>query len=217
MKLRLQRLLVPFLIWPLFIWCFNNLLYLIFKKNRFERIISLRELFIQLLIGRVFIIPFWFLFNLIFLSVFFFIISFLHCYIFFLILHILTIICYVTHYFGIKNYILYSKFKDCIALSVGHLIISFPISVTAFTCNKINLIIYLENLRYKCLYLIFFIIIISLFFIGKTNTYIGIDKNLFSLFTFYLIRLIFFENLYSYELQILIFNQKDYIFINKFH
>ena len=189
MKSRLERLLVPFLIWPLFIWCFNNLLYLILKKNRFGRIISFRELFIQLITGRMFLIQLWFLFNLIFLSIFFYILSFLHWYMFFLILYFFSVICYAIQHYE-NNYILYLKFKDCIAHSVGHIIISFPIAVTAFTFNKINLIIYLQNLRYKFIYWIIFIITIILFFIGKANTYIGFDKNLYSLFIFYVIHLI---------------------------
>ena len=103
MKLKLERLFIPYLIWPLFIWCFNNLLYLTIEKNRFGRMISFKELKLQIITGRMFFIQLWFIFNLLILSIFFFIISFLYGYIFMLILNLVSIICYLIQHFG-DNY-----------------------------------------------------------------------------------------------------------------
>ena len=184
MRSRLERLFIPFLIWPLIIWCFNNILFLIIKKNRFRRILSFYELYIQLITGRKFFIQLWFLFNIIFISIFFFIISFINIWILIITLNIFSIICYLIQE-NEKSYIFYSRFNDCIAHSVGHLIISFPIAITAFSSNKINLIYYFANLKNKLIFFIIFLIILLLLIKGNANTYSGIDKNLFSLFIFY--------------------------------
>ena len=136
MKIRLIRLFVPYLIWPMFKWCFNNLLFFIFGKNRFGRMLSYKELELQIITGRKFFIQLWFIFNLLFFSIFFFICSFLPKYIFFIAIMFVAIICYLNQYFS-YNYF-YLHFKDSIAYSVGHFVISFPIAATAFFLNRIN-------------------------------------------------------------------------------
>ena len=47
MILRLERLLIPYLFWPLITYAINNLLFLYFKRSRFNRLLSLYELFEQ--------------------------------------------------------------------------------------------------------------------------------------------------------------------------
>ena len=188
MKLRLERLSLPYFIWPVFIWFINNILFFIFKTNRFGRILSFKELNIQIITGRLFFIQLWFIFNLLFLSILFFILSFLPVNLFLIFSNFLSIIFYLIQYFS-TNYIFYSQFKDCIAHSVGHLIISFPIAITAFSLNRINLINYLEIYRYRAFFSIL-IIIPLIFFFGSPFTYLGFDKNIFSLFIFYLFNLI---------------------------
>ena len=69
MKLRLQRLLIPYLIWPLIIFIINNTLFLLFENNQFHNILSLYDLKIQLLVGRKFMSHLWFMFHLLFLSI----------------------------------------------------------------------------------------------------------------------------------------------------
>ena len=189
MRLRLERLFVPYLIWPVFIWIFNNILYLIIKENRFRRMLSFNELYIQILTGRKFFIQLWFIFNIIFISIFIFLIPFINSNIFIIILNIFSILCYLVQKYE-KSYFFYSQFNDCIAHSVGHLIISFPIAITAFSSNKINLIYYFEKINNKLFLLILFLISSSLFIKGKSYTYCGIDKNLFSLFIFYIAHLL---------------------------
>ena len=98
MKKRLERLFVPYLIWPLFIWFANNLLYLFIGNNRYGRILSFKELTLQLITGRMFFIQLWFVFNLLFLSIFFFIISILNEYIFFIFANFIFILCYLIQY-----------------------------------------------------------------------------------------------------------------------
>ena len=176
MKLRLERLFVPYIIWPGFIWSLNNLLYIFFNKNRFGRILSLNELKLQLITGRIFVIQLWYLFNLLFFTIFFFIFSFLRKNIFIVGIILIGIICYIIQYLD-NDYILFQEYKDSISHSVGHFLISFPIAVSAFITNKISTIHYLELHRYKSLIFIS-IIILFIFFNGTPNTYYGIDKNI---------------------------------------
>ena len=188
MALRMERLFVPFLIWPLFIWCFNNILYLIIKENRFRRMLTFKELYIQIITGRKFFIQLWFIFNIIFISIFSFIISFINVNVLIIVLNILSLLCYLIQV-NEKRYIFYTEFTDCIAHSVGHLIISFPIAITAFSSNKFNLIYYLENIKKKLIFFIIFVIVLLLLLItGKTDTYSGFDKNLFSFIIFYFVQ-----------------------------
>ena len=181
MKTRLVRLFIPYIIWPLIIWLLNNLLYFMFDDNRFGRFLSFQELKLQLVTGRSFFIQLWYLFNLLFLMIFFFLFSFIPKYIFFISILLIGIKCYYIQYFKYNNFY-FNEYKDSISHSVGHFISSFPISIWAFFCNLINLIQFMEKYRY--IYLYFIIILIVIFLVGSSNTYNGIDKNLFSVFTF---------------------------------
>ena len=73
-KKRFERLLIPYLIWPIIIWIVNNFLYYIFKLN-FK--ISLNDLKIQLMTGHCFMTVLWFQYNLIFATLLMVIIIFL--------------------------------------------------------------------------------------------------------------------------------------------
>jgi len=207
MKKRLERLFVPYLIWPLFIWFANNLLYLFIGNNRYGRILSFKELTLQLITGRMFFIQLWFVFNLLFLSIFFFIISILNEYIFFIFANFIFILCYLIQYISSDYY--FSKFKDCIAHSVGHFIISFPLAVSAFNLNKFRLIQYFEINRFK--FLLFSLVVIGFLFIkGAPNTYYGIDKNLFSILSFYWFYLIPLNEYLNHNLKNIIYLMTSY-------
>ena len=179
MKSRLERL---------FIWFINNFFYLILKKSLYEKVFSFKELYVQLITGRKFFTQMWFLFNLIILSLFFFILSFLAENIFIIIINLIGIICYIFQH----NRFIYNSlanYRDSITYSIGHLVASFPIAVTALTFNKINIFKYLEYYRYRVL-LTVIAILPFLFINGFPNTYEGIDKNLFSLLAFLLFYLL---------------------------
>ena len=62
-KKRFERLLIPYLIWPIIILILNNFLYYTFKLN-FK--ISFNDLKIQLMTGHCFMTVLWFHYNLIF-------------------------------------------------------------------------------------------------------------------------------------------------------
>ena len=207
MKLRYIRLTVPFIFWPLIIYILNNILFIHLKKNRFGRMLSFKELYIQLITGRKFFIQLWFIFNLLFLSTFFYIFMYMGDYIFIILLDFFLIICYFIQYSD-PNYYFYRQFNDCISHSVGHLIISFPIAVTAFNMRRIDLIKFFGN---NILFLVLLpLIIVILFIYGTPYTYNGIDKNLFSSVSFYFFHIIPINNFLSNKPKKIIFCITNY-------
>lgn len=51
-KLRLERLLIPYIIYPIIVWIISNLMFLIIKFNRFNRLLTIKELLLNLLVGK---------------------------------------------------------------------------------------------------------------------------------------------------------------------
>jgi len=96
---RFERLLIPYLIWPIIVWIFNNLFFLFNKINRFKRILSFYDFILELIFGRRYKGVFWFQFMIIFLTIFLFILDFLEMNIL-LIFYILSIISYFSQYSG---------------------------------------------------------------------------------------------------------------------
>ena len=91
-KKRLVRLLIPFILWPVIALIFNN--YII----HYEKIITFHELKLQLLVGRQFYVPLWYLFSTLFLTILFYIISKLCNNHFLLIIQFLAIFSYFAQY-----------------------------------------------------------------------------------------------------------------------
>ena len=215
MALRLERLLIPYIIWPINIWVFNNVLYCFLKLSRFRKLLSFNKLLKQLIIGRIFLGQFWFLFNLLFFTVMFFILSFYLKYNNFLIfIRIVAIFSYYLQY-SKYNYIFFDKYSYCISHTIGHFVESFPIAATAFTLSQSNFLpsIIVERNSRKIIMIYCFI---SLFFIFKygifmniqkyshTYSYNGVDKNIFSLFIFIGFYLIPFDKCKSKKIKIII-------------
>ena len=64
-KIRFQRLLIPYFIWPIIVWSLRNFLSLLFIKIGK---LSLKELILQILTGHIFVPVLWFQYNLIFIT-----------------------------------------------------------------------------------------------------------------------------------------------------
>ena len=60
-KMRFNRLLIPYLIWPLIFLISNNIWHKIFGIGNFKRIISLWDYFTQIIHSGTYYAPFWFL------------------------------------------------------------------------------------------------------------------------------------------------------------
>ena len=74
-RIRLERLLIPYLIYPIINWVINNAMFLIIKFNRYNRLLTINDLKTQIIIGRGIygIAALWFHFNLIIFTILFFI------------------------------------------------------------------------------------------------------------------------------------------------
>ena len=138
-KLRLERLLIPYVIYPILNWIINNLMFLLIKFNRYRRILTLNDLKTQIIIGRGIygISVLWFHFNLIFLTIFFFIFSFILKDYYLPIFQIIAVLSYKYQYSGI-NKIFFKQYSQNIWMSVGNLLETFPIAICAFTFASFN-------------------------------------------------------------------------------
>ena len=205
MKSRLQRLSIPYIFWPIISWTFNNINYKIYKQSRFGRLVPLSKLVKQIIIGRVFYVPFWFQFNLIFLTLIFFILSkLLKIENFLKLTKMIAILSYFFQY-SRYIYIFFDNYNTCISRSLGGLVESFPIAVSAFILNSSNLLKHLKNSRYTA---IFYSLVINIFICkynifkkieiyGDTYKFNGLDKNIFSFCIFLTFFLIPFEKIKS--------------------
>ena len=212
MIIRLERLLIPYLFWPLITYVVNNLLFLYYKKSRFNRLLTLNELIEQLVTGRIFYIHFWFLFNLLLISILFFILSFFFEIKNFLnIVQAIGIISYFLQY-STYIYIFFDNYKDCISHSLGHFVETFPIAISAFIISKYNIPNRITSKRYT----IIFYCILGNYFIynykifmeikiyGHRYNYNGFDKNIFAILSFFAFYLIPIDNIQLNKLKIFI-------------
>ena len=150
-KLRFQRLLYAYIFYPIIIIVMNNILvtYTSFKGP--HRIYSLKDLYIQILIGTRFYNLFWFQFNLIFLSLFFAIISFIFKKKLLFILEFIGIISLYLHLSGI-NYYAFIYLKMPTQSSLGNLNEMIPLAVFGCFFNSINLLQKLNKLDLSILF-----------------------------------------------------------------
>ena len=192
MILRMERLLIPYFFWPFINWSINNLFFLKFKKSRFNRLLSLKEIFEQFITGRKFYGHFWFLLNLSIFTIIFFILSILfEVNSFLIITQVIGIVSYILQY-STYNYIFFDNYRDCISHSIGHFVESFPLAITAFIYHKYNIPDRLVNTRYT----IIFYCILGNYFIykyeifrniriyGYKYNYNGVEKNIFAQLSF---------------------------------
>ena len=195
MILRLERLLIPYIAWPITIWVANNIIYYLLKKSRIRKFLQFKYLKKQLIIGRVFLTHFWFLFNLLFFTIIFFIlIHFFKKRGFLVFVQITGIISYFLQY-SEYNYIFFEKFSSRISHTIGHFAESFPIAAAAFTLSETKFVNNIKGNKFLRTMIILYSFI-ALFFIykygilkgipkySKKYTCHGIDKNAFSFFIF---------------------------------
>ena len=144
---RLERLIIPYILYPLLYFFIYNLLYISYESKAFLKI-KFSLLIMQLLIGRGLFPVLWFHFNLIFLTIFFVIISFSFRsqYLFFL--SIICIICYFLQLSGL-NFNIFNQYSVHIKFSVGYIIETMPLAVTGLYISSLNIINKLKEERFK--------------------------------------------------------------------
>ena len=137
------------------------------KFNRYKRFLTLNNLKTQLIIGRGIygIAVLWFHFNLILFTLFFFIISSIMKEHFLFFFQIISVISYVFQYSGI-NYRFFRQYSEDIWRSIGNLIETFPIAITAFSLSSIKIYQIFFKSREKWLFFsVLFLYLISNYYI----------------------------------------------------
>lgn len=115
-KIRLQRLLIPYFVWPIIIWSLNNLLSFLFIKID---IIPFNKYILQLITGNDFMGILWFQCNLILITLLVMIIHFLfnENLVLYTMINLLFFGLFFTY--SNYNYIFFSKYNFCIKFSFG--------------------------------------------------------------------------------------------------
>jgi hypothetical protein len=204
MKLRLERLLIPYIIFPIIVWIINNVIFFIFKFNRFNRFLTINQLKIQLIVARgiVGMGALWFIFNLLVFTFIFFISSILLKKKFLFYFQIISLISYIIQYRGI-NFRFFSQYTSKIWMSVGNLIETLPIAIFAFSLSSNNMILIFsknENKKRTCFFCSFFFYLLSNYNIFEQLTGYaspGIKPIIISFFLFTIFYTFPFENINS--------------------
>ena len=158
---RLERLLIPYIGWPLIIFIIKNI-------YEHKYIITLYDLKIQLIFGRQFIVPLWYLFSMILLTIIFYMLKkILHKYFLFTIL-LLSILSYMAQYFD--KYKFFDGYRENIKKSILDTISIFPLSVLGIIVASSNFIKFLQRYRFTSLFFSY----IFIFFIFKCNIFVDI-------------------------------------------
>jgi len=168
-KNRFERLLIPYFVWPSIIWIYNNISFIIFGTNRFERYLTFYDLKIQILVGRGFHGPMWFLFSLIIFTLFFVIVSFIFIEQFLFVLLLMAIISYSIQYseYGFE---FFNGFNECIRGSLGHCLATFPIAIIAILFSSFNLVQCIKKHYKKSIFLSF----VMIYFIYKNDIFVNL-------------------------------------------
>jgi fucose 4-O-acetylase-like acetyltransferase len=138
-KQRFQRILIPYIIWPIFIFIFNNILVKIFYFTKFQRKLKLKDLVLQLIFGFRFQVVFYYQFNLLFLTLIFTIISILSNNHFIIIFQIFLITAYLFQYSCWNKYI-FKKYALAVRIPLGSFLELLPFAVAGTTLHYLDII-----------------------------------------------------------------------------
>ena len=148
-KERLERLLIPYKVYPILNYLISNFLYIYYGSKDFK--IKFTLLLQQFLIGRGIFSVLWFQFNLIVLTIFFYIISFSFKNHYLFLFQILSIFAYICQLSDL-NFNFFNKYSTQISTSVGYFIETFPLAVTGISLGSINFINKFKKKRFKTIY-----------------------------------------------------------------
>ena len=143
-KMRFQRLLIPYFIWPIIIWSLRNLLSFLFLKiNR----INFKTLILQLLTGHFFMTVLWFQYDLIFITLFFFIIHLLfkENLVFYALINLKIFGIFFTY--SNYNFIYFSKSSSYKKYTFGRLFEIIPYCITGYILAYLSLVHILSKHR----------------------------------------------------------------------
>ena len=182
-KSRFERLLYPYIFWPIMTLIINNILikYTSLVKSRAK--ITIKDFFIQLLFGTKYCKIFWFQFNLIFISFCLTIFSLIFKESLLIILQYLGIISLYINLLGI-NFNFFISYNLLIRISLGTLIEIIPLAVIGCIFSSLNLLSKIKKLKLYTQLILFFMIYLmfqyDLFIFYKGFMYSNILLYIFS-------------------------------------
>lgn len=180
-KIRFQRLLIPYFIWPIIIWLLHNLISSLFVEIQTY---TLNLLIFQLLLGNTFMIVLWFQYDLIFITLLIVIIHFLfneksiH--------YILINLEMFGIYFSYSNYnyiLISNKFR-----TIGRICEIIPYCITGYIIASLNFV----NIISKNKNIFINIFISILFLIFKYGIFLHIKGFLYQGFGLYFLSISIF-------------------------
>ena len=149
-KQRLNRLLIPYIIWPIIIIIINYLLNHFLTINLKH---SLNDLKNQILTGHSFIYSFWFQWDLIFITVIFIFIEFIFKKNLIFILINIELFALFFQYSSL-NYQFFSKFIFEMRYTFGRFAESLPFSISGFMLAHFQIIFYFQKYYIKTIYIL---------------------------------------------------------------
>ena len=179
---RFQRLIIPYIIWPIIIFFLYRFLYQCLNLRIASDNLKINDIYLQLLIGSRYHGVFWFQFNLIFLSLFFVIISLIFKIYF---LNIFKIFGALSLYFQISeiNYRVFRNFNSLFSKNIGSLFELLPIAVVGLILGSKRLLLKIEQSTFIFYFFMVFSIYIlfeyDIFIIKQGFRYSNILLNLF--------------------------------------
>ena len=180
-KLRFERLLIPYFAWTFISWLLRNIYYYVFNLNYVH---SLEVLAKHIITGHILNIVLWYQAILIFTTIIFLIIIFLFKKKCLIILHILALIAYILQYSGL-NFYLHKKYLNPHAtLTFGRFPEAIPNAVTGFSFAFLEIITSLKKYRLNAIFYSSIILIMiskyRIFDDVKTFKYGGLRLNIAS-------------------------------------
>ena len=135
-KLRFERLIIPYISWSIIAF----ILKIIYYQLNLNKYWSLKEFFQHLICGHILNVPLWYLAILIMSTLSFLIINFIFKDNALFVFHTLIIICYILQYSGL-NYYIFKKYLCMHAkLTFGRFIESIPNEITGYTFAYLKII-----------------------------------------------------------------------------
>lgn len=156
-KLRFLRIIIPYIFWPLIF----SVLHIISYDKRIKMNNLLRDLYIQLIIGRRIYFVFWFQFNLIIICFIISIIILTFKKSFLYIFQIMLIFAYIFEYFGISKKIL-ENYNEDIKGSIGRTFKMILFALTGFLLSSIKILNNLKNNKMKSIFLSIFTFVLMI-------------------------------------------------------
>jgi peptidoglycan/LPS O-acetylase OafA/YrhL len=145
-KQRFQRILIPYIGWPILLFIFNNYIFKLLGFSLYNKQLYLNDFIVQLTFGQKYHPIFYYQFNLIFLTVLFTIISFLFNKSFFWIFQILLIVAYILQY-SFLNVDILEEYSNIVKFSLGHIFEILPFAVMGITLRHLDITTKLKKFK----------------------------------------------------------------------